>query len=391
MRKALLILGVCCLTGCASTESNLNQNQSKSLFKDHLFPSHIEYVIESESEVFDLNDDAKAFVNAHTRLGQTPAKNIRSLVQGIFDREYMGLTYENSATSTANKTFETGIANCISMTIMAYSMAQHAGLHTQFMHVDVPDYWTRRSGFSLMNGHVNLRILNHGMGEQVFQYSKYLTIDFDPQEMSRHFRAVAISRPEILAMFYNNRAAEALLEKDLARAYAYLKAAYQQDPLQDEVVVNLGVLYRFAGEYNLAEDAYIHASELDVQNYTSIENLAHLYRLKGYEKRASVLEQRVRRAREENPFYHFILGEEARARNELDTAIVHYRKALRLDRRNHESLFGMGVVMYQQGNLEEAERYMEMAAKRSKLNSDRQRYNGKLAYIQSAFKSRQAL
>ncbi len=59
---------------------------------------------------------------------------------------------------TAAQAYHSKSANCMSLTIMAYAMATHAGMNVAFQEVDIPEYWVRNGKYSLLTGHVNLLV-----------------------------------------------------------------------------------------------------------------------------------------------------------------------------------------------------------------------------------------
>jgi Tfp pilus assembly protein PilF len=75
-----------------------------------------------------------------------------------------------------------------------------------------------------------------------------------------------LKKPQIIAMFYNNKAAQFMIEKDYDHAFAYLKAAILTDPNSSESWNNLAVLYRSVKHFDLAEDAYKLALQLDPES-----------------------------------------------------------------------------------------------------------------------------
>ncbi|MFC3093683.1 tetratricopeptide repeat protein [Alteromonas sediminis] len=383
MTRLLVLITLIAVAGCTATPQAYQAADREALFNDALFPDYQSRNIESMEQVFALNKDAKEFVDEAVGVGRSNEDKIKLLSRAVFNRAYLGLKYSNEATATASETFNTGVANCLSMTIMTYSMANYAGLQTQFYTVDVPEYWTRRQGVSLLNGHVNLELKTgeSTLGSNVKQ--RAVIIDFDPQEMRNLFRTHKMSKQQILALFYNNRAADALIASDFVLAYHYLNAAAEYAPMLDDIWINLGVLYRMKGEYDLAEKAYHYAADLRPQSYTVYENLAILYRAMGQLKKAEKLDARVAIARRDNPFYHFILAEEARGSGDYERALSLYRKAIRLDNARHEFHYGMGSAYYELGDITQAVKFLERAARHATLEEDKTRYRGKLSALQS--------
>ena len=49
------------------------------------------------------------------------------------------MLYRNSANTTANTTFNNRAANCLSLSIMTYALAEHVGLNATFYEVEIPN------------------------------------------------------------------------------------------------------------------------------------------------------------------------------------------------------------------------------------------------------------
>lgn len=372
------------LAGCASAPEPVAINPYPALH-DELFPSFEAFPVESEEEVFALGDDAKVFVKRATTItsGNTHHKSVKSLISSIFDHSEMGLLYRNNANSTADSTFFNRSANCLSLSIMTYAMAKHAGFKTQFYEVDIPEYWTRRDGFSFLNGHINLRISIPDDPSVTSLGPTSADVDFDPQMMRKHFPRLPVSKKLVLAMFYNNKGAEALVSNRYTRAYSYIRAAALLAPELQQSWVNLGVLYRMVEAFDYAEQSYQYALTLNDDNLTAWENLSILYRHKGEKARAEEIQSMVASRRQSNPFYHFILGEQALDEGKLEDALTYYQRALKLDRTRHEVLFGLSKVYWELGDISKAESYLQRAARVAPNEQDELRYMSKLSTLAS--------
>ena len=381
-------LGVICLfcwwlTGCA-THSQLQDIKQQPLLHDELFPRFSAVDVVSEKQIFELSDDVKAFVDTQISPRRSFEGNVRNLIHGIFDRSTMGLLYKGDANTTATETYRNRSANCLSLSIMTYAMAEHAGFDASFYEVDIPEYWTRRDGYSFINGHINLRIVEPEESNVVRIKDDYMNVDFDPQMFRQHFPTKRVTKDLVVAMFYNNYGADAIAANDYDKAYAYFRAATLLAPELDQTWVNLGILYRFRGGYQQAEKSYRYALSLNEENLTGWENLAVLYMHMGKQKKAAEIVAKVNKRRRDNPFYHFILGEEALEAELYTEALEHYERARRLNRTQHEILFGLGKAYFELGDISSAKRYLELAAQHAPNKQDQQRYSSKLSMLRSS-------
>jgi len=379
-KTMLIVLSMFCLSGCQSTPSR-HEAPERAIFDDSLFPSYQSFPLEDEDTIFALNDDAKAFVDGIFRPLENRERNINTLVSAIFDHSQMGMLYRSGANSIASTTFDNRTANCLSLSIMTYALAEYAGYNATFYSVEIPEYWTRRAGFSFLNGHVNLRVEVKDDPFITFIGPSKVDVDFDPQMIRSHFPRNVVSKKNIIAMFYNNKGAEALIANSYSRAYRYFKAAAQLAPDVQESWVNLGVLYRMVDAYEVSEVAYQYAIANDDNNLTAWENLAILYNYQGRKEASKEIIDMVELRRSSNPFYHFILGEQAFDKGKVDDAIRFYHKARKLDSSRHEFAFGLAKAYLEAGDVSNAQDYLTLAKRLATDEQEKSRYQSKLTTL----------
>lgn len=366
-------------SGCQSTVVQVPL--SEHLLYDQGYVGYSQINIESEQQVFYLDDSAKAFVASTIAPMNNKFDEMEALVKAIFDRSELNLLYQGDANTTANDTFHAQAANCLSMSIMTYALAIEAGFNVDFQEVMIPEYWTRRAGFSLLNGHINLKMLAPSDPTVfVFNNPSY-QVDFDPQSSRRGLPKKTVSKKAVLSMFYNNKGADAVLRKDYVSAYAYFREALLIQPSFQAAWVNLGILYRLSHYFPQAESAYQHALFINSDNLTALENLAYLYRATERREEANEILVKVESQRNRNPYYHVDLGEQEMEQEHWDQALAHFRKALALDRGKHEVYFGLARVYFEIGELQQSERYLKQAKNKARNKHDEEKYQSKLEFL----------
>ena len=152
---------------------------TKRLLYDQGFDGFKNVYVESESEIFELDDEAKAFAKSAIKGKFKPKEQIYALVQHIFSRSDLNLLYRAEANTVANQTFQSRAANCLSMSIMTYALAKELGFGVRFQDIEIPEYWTIREGQSLLNRHINLQILPRPSRENIQFINKGFEVDFD--------------------------------------------------------------------------------------------------------------------------------------------------------------------------------------------------------------------
>lgn len=381
MMAMKLVLNLCLVALLAGCQQNSFQGPApETLFKDDLFQP-ISGSIESPEQIFALPEPTITELQSLIRPVTSVQVKTDLLLNYLFSKKGSSLLYQNDATLTAAETLAARQANCLSLTILSYSLAQEIGLYAEFRDIKIPEYWTQNNGYSLLNGHVNLKIVggkNAGMdGNQSFDKFNYI-IDFDVENNKSHFPSRQLKRTQVISMFYNNKAAEAMVHGQYDLSYAYLKAAVAADPTAAENWNNLAVLYRQKQQYKLAEQAYILAGQLAPDQLNPKANLALLYEAIGETEKAEQLSRFVAVRRNQNPYYHIMLGNESLAAGLTDKAIQHFKRGLVLDKKSSEAMFGLAKAHLSLGMRDKATHYLQLAEQSAPSRKDKERYQDKI-------------
>lgn len=386
MKSKLCSLLLCfpLLLACQSNQ-NLHVSQTYSqqdLYLDNQYLSLEPIHIETEQEIFALDDGMRAMVQDKL-INHYPAhQKARILLEHLFNDENIALSYDGNANVTAKQAYHNKTANCMSLTILAYALADEAGMNISFQDVDVPEYWVRNGQYSLLTGHVNLLVEeSEDINKRVLWGEIATRIDFDPFVAKKNFPSHTIEKHTLLAMFYNNKGAEEMLNDNFPLAYQYLKMATITDNQFSSAWGNLGVLYKLSGHYTMAESAYNHAITLNNKNLTSLGNLALLLNKQERYSEAKPIEDFIHSARVKNPYYHALLGNEALFNQFYYQAIEHYKKAIQLDDEQHEFYFGLAKAYYKQNKLALSTRAMKKAVLLTKTKDTQKQYIAKLNFL----------
>lgn len=385
--SALLGCTMIMLSACQTT-NNVTLHAPYTILSTEQFTPQS---IESQDEIFALDENIKSHLDKFLGGNKSTAFRGKQLLRFLMENGDNSLAYQSGSNLIASETFRNLNANCLSLSILAHSMSEYIGLNSTFQQVHIPEFWDRSQGYSLLTGHVNLKVTpksvrSNGNYTYINNDTDAIVVDFDPNSRRQHFKTSAITKERITSMFYNNKGALALINKDYDLAFSYFKAAILIDPDYSASWGNIGVLYRANLDFDSAEQAYNHAVALS-QNYTAYGNLALLYRLTNREAQAIGIEQKIAQKRESNPYYHIMLGNEAYDNSDFSSALNAYRHAKQLDPKLHFSYFGLAKVYYQQGNLTEAKHNLELARKLADFSFEKERYESKLRWLDAMAKN----
>lgn len=380
----ILVLLTSQLLSCKSTETASTEviHNVSHLYFDDLYPYYKDILIESESDIFSINDEMRSLVKNKIKGSNNFKEQVNKLVDEIFLNDNISLDYVHGADLTAIQTYYSGTANCLSLTIMAYALATEANMDVKFQNINIPEYWVRNKNYNMLTGHVNLLVSQKADRDRNLLFTPgTLQIDFDPFISKKYFPKKVIKKRRILAMFYNNKGAQALVDVDYNKAYAYFKAASKADPTHSDTWGNLGVLYRLSNHVSNAKLAYKHAIKLDKHNLTVMTNLAIIYRMEDKPEEAEKIEKQLLTQRMNNPYYYALLADEAFYNHNVELAIKNYKKAIKLNKHIHEFYFHLAKVYFQSGQMSLARKTIEKAISVNKAPDTENRYMAKLNYI----------
>ncbi len=355
-----------------------------SLYLDNAFPKPANLIIQTEQEIFMIDDAMKSMVKANLNITHNTKKKAKSLLSQIFAKDNMAINYASNANLTAREAYHSHVANCMSLTIMAYALAKEANLDVDFQQVDVPEYWIRNGQYNLLTGHVNLLIKpSDKLNRNIIYGNDNIQIDFDPYVTRQTFSKRIIEKNTVLAMFYNNKGGQALVKEQFNIAYQYFRAAVEADDKFSPAWGNLAVLYRLTNNLELAEKTYRYTITIDPKNLTALTNLAILLRNQHNDVEAEGIENMLFNYRKKNPYYYAVLADEAFYKQDFSKSVKLYKRAIRLNNKIHELYYGMAKAYYQMNRLSDAKRAMKKALSLNMNKSTEYQYIAKLNFLKA--------
>lgn len=383
MWRVIMIASVVALTGCQQTPSQSTQVVLDDLTHHPAFmPVH--QPIESREQIFALPDALIDQARREVSAFGDPKEQSLALLKFIFREQQDPLQYVNNATLTALQTYEQREANCLSLTILSYSLARALGFRVQFQDVQIPEYWITRNGTSVLNGHVNLVVTppsSQAATKTFITSTNNFLIDFERAGARERLPVRKIAESDIVALFYNNKAADAMLLQQFDLAYRYLQAAAAVEPAVAATWNNLAVLFRQRQMTAFAERAYVQSLALEPEHPNTMANLAILYEATGRQSAAASLFAKVEQTRLRNPYYFVMQGNEALSNNRLAEAESAFQHSIRLQAKMPEALFGLARVAILQHDYAAATSYLQRARLYAPAGPDRRLYDHKIEML----------
>lgn len=305
---------------------------------------------------------------------------------GLFEalRDDLKLDYDASFTRNAAEAFEARSGNCLSLVILTAAFAKQLNLPVRFQSVYGFNTWSRTGDLAFFSGHINLRLDAGGATRPLGREAdEPMIIDFLPPEELRGQYARSVSEQTVLAMYMNNRAAEALTLAQLDAAYWWARQAAITAPAFLAAYNTLGVIYQRHGNPKQAELAFNYALLREPSNTLALSNLARLLGEQGRVAEAQQLQQRLAQIEPYPPFYFFDQGLAAMKSGDFEGAKAWFGKELARTPYDSQLHFAMSIANLQLGELKQARKQMTLAMENSTSASSHEMYAAKLGHLKA--------
>ncbi|MED5622069.1 tetratricopeptide repeat protein [Ideonella sp. BN130291] len=381
MRHWITLLLCALLAACASAPPAVPA--PTQLLKDALFAAPARPV--SAKEVFRLSDDMRRFIDQQLtfKLRQTNGSQ-RALVETLYRQQELKLEYDTAQTRNAAEAFAARSGNCLSLVIMTAAFAKELGLPVHYQSAIVEDMWSRTGDLYFVNGHVNLALGRRlADARTVYDGDQYVVVDFLPASDIRGLRTREISEATVVAMYMNNRAAEAMAHGNIDDAYWLAREAVLQDPAFRPAYNTLGVVYLRAGHAAEADQVFAQVLVGDPANLVALSNRAAALRALGRDAEAERITQRLAQLEPYPPFHFFKLGVAAMGTGDYRSARDWFAKEVDRAGYYHEFHFWLGVAHLRLGETAQARQHLQLALEQSTTRGDHDLYAAKLALLKS--------
>jgi tetratricopeptide (TPR) repeat protein len=379
--KHLAVLLLCALlAACATPPKSQTTAPPDTFFRDALFSKPAQPV--NPEEVFAMSDAMTRYLRSDIARQLRSEGAARGLVTALYRRDQLKLDYDTLTTRNAAQAFEARQGNCLSLVLMTAAFAKALDLQVSYQTVEVDEIWSRADGMAFLNSHINVTLGPRTI-HQISGYDpgRHMTIDFLPADQVQGHRNKPVSEDTVVAMYLNNKAAEALGAGQLDEAYAWVRAGIQRAPEFLSPYNTLGVIYTRHGEWNGAEQVFNHVLKKRPTDKQALANLAGLLSKQNRVAEAQLLQARLAKLEPFAPYHFFQLGTQAMERGEYKTASEMFAKEVQRADHSSEFHFWLSVAYFRLGELAQARKQMALAIENSNTRSDQALYSAKLARL----------
>ncbi|MFZ6640373.1 tetratricopeptide repeat protein [Undibacterium sp. TC4M20W] len=369
------------LTACASQPG---QRISHLQFHDAGFTPPAKVI--STDDVMALSDEMRSYIkndiNSQLRL-KSPQK---ALFDALSSKGQIRLEYDAEITRNAAQAFKARSGNCLSLVLMTAALAKELGMDVQYQNVLVDESWSRNNDIYFAAGHVNI-VLGHKSAFKGFtqEYSQSMVIDFLPPKDLRGQRTEMIKEETVIAMYFNNRAAESLALQQLDDAYWFARSALMSDPDFTAAYNTLGVVYRQHGDLALAENVFRQILGKEAENVMALSNLVEVLRKSERRAEAQIYMSRLESLQPYPPFHFFNRGMAAMERGDYAEAKNLFKRELRRDPNYDEFHLWLALAHLRLGETRDAVDELTLAKANSTTRKAQNLYASKLEKIKATY------
>jgi Flp pilus assembly protein TadD len=363
------------LAACASTAPP--PPVPVTLFDDARFAPAAQPI--APDDVMRLSPQMQRYVDTDIRPAARRSDLRRALLDELYVHGKLQLDYEASITRNASQAFDGRSGNCLSLVLMTGAFAQALGLDVRYQQVSTDEIWSRAGNMYFMSGHVNLQLDRSALDrhDNVERFGRY-TVDFMPPPERAALHTREISLQTILAMYMNNRAAEAMIAGQLDDAYWRVRDALKLDPAFVAAYNTLGVVYLRHGDFVQSERALRAALAFQPGNPRVMGNYVQALRALGRADEARDVETRMAALEPFPPFYFFNLGQAALHAGDMQAARDFFKKELARQPDYHEFHYALAIADFSLGQMDEARSELALALEDAVKRTDHDLYAAKL-------------
>lgn len=379
MKLYFSLLLILLLTACKSTEPSEPQTVSLTSLLNH--PLFELQPVPTEQAVFKLShsetDAFLAYVNAQRQNDVTDD----IIVYNYIERSLRNFSYHGD-TLTAQQTIELAHGNCISLAILTQAYANLIDLETGFQEMTSEPVFAKEGNLVFIANHFRTKLYRPFIEEagQITAIQPGVLIDYFPSRGS--FYVGSATYDDLIAKYYSNLAADALLENDYNQVYSLLIKANQYTPNDAELFNLAAILHRRVNDQITSQRIYQTALDQQLQSLNLLSNYKVLAEDVGNEMLVEQLSSLLT-AQEKDPYELIALGESEALKGRLMNAKRHINEAMEKAPYLAEPYVALAKIRYQQGNLNDAQKLLNQAMKLERDQQQRNIYAAKLASIES--------
>ena len=383
-RTIILFVAVAIVTLTSCSMKNSPPDENGATQRKIEFPQLLPYetfgpspeIIEP-NKLFELTTQQKSDFFAFRSYSQNRNLPNNQLIADYLQSHLKNFNYY-SDTFTARDALIKHQGNCLSLAILTKALAKLVDVEVSYQLVETEPVFQKEGNLILTSQHVRTKLLKPlptNKDEIVFIRGG-IVVDYFPERGSFLLRGV--EEPEFFGMYYRNKAAEALINDDLNRAFWLVNKTLQLNQTDPHGLNMMALIHSRKGAYKIAEQLYLYGLQTNEDKLDLLDNYHTLLVNMGRNQEAKLIAQKLEKHENKNPFKWISLANQAYNERKFDEALTYYRKARRLAPYLHQAYAGIAQAELQLGNPEAAQSDLQKAKEKSHKKETKLLYQRKL-------------
>lgn len=286
---------------------------------------------------------------------------------------YDGETYNAETAMRLNK------GNCMSLVVLATAYAKLFGLKFSYREVDTIPIFKKEKDIVFSSSHVQMIIYDNEFVEDKYNYyfqKPGVVIDYRPSKNTKLGKS--FGEPALIAMYYRNLAADAMVNDNLGKAFMLAIKAYSFDKQNIKTINLLAIIHRRAKDVQGSENIYQAGLKIDESSMALINNYIVLLnadmRIAEAERYQDIIDQ----LDDPNPFHWLEQAYIAEKNYKPKKAVRYYKKALEKAPYLDQAYLGLYQIYYDRGDFDKAKSMLIKALEWTHRIKERKQYQQKL-------------
>jgi len=285
-------------------------------------------------------------------------------------------------TLTAEQSLSQSQGNCLSLAILTTALANTAGVETGYQLVQSAPVYQKEGNIILSSQHIRSLLFEPQPELETGQISlgqKGLIVDYFPSKAS-HIRR-QVNSQEFSAMYYRNKAADAIIDKNYDLAYWLLRETLKYIPNDENSINMMAVVHENKGLSKQAELLYRHGIKYAQNKLDLLRNYQIFLKKEHRLNDAKKIKSQLNSMNVINPFDWVDLGHTAFEQKKYSEARRYYKRAVRAAPYLHQALMGVAKSEFKLGNLRAAKIALNAAKENAFDAKTKSLYSAKMVML----------
>lgn len=281
----------------------------------------------------------------------------------------------NDRTSAAAAALAERQGNCLSLALVTTAVARVAGVDFDWQLTTRSPVYSSQGNVAYSANHVHTRLFDPADNSKIPLLRSRVLIDYFTSRPA--WGGSTLENHQIIALTYQNLAAEALSANDVDRAFHLSLEGLEHDPGNPELYNIIGLLHKRKGAWKKAEAYYLHSLEVGGERLVTLRNLEQLLLARGRDADARKVARRIVALPDSDPFPLIELGDEALQHGRSMVALNYYDRARELAPYLPDVYGRIAIVHFQHGRINLAREAVSEALERSRGTDQNKFYQAK--------------